>query len=39
VRSHLFDPLTTEQLAALRDISDTLLDHLSDQDAQPGDRS
>ena len=25
VRSHLFDPLTPEQLAALRDISETLL--------------
>jgi len=28
VRRHLFDQLTPEQLVALRDISDTLLEHL-----------
>jgi DNA-binding MarR family transcriptional regulator len=31
VRSNLFDRLTPTQLAALREISETLLDHLSDQ--------
>ncbi len=29
VRAHLFDPLTPEQLEQLRDISRTLLEHLS----------
>jgi DNA-binding MarR family transcriptional regulator len=30
VRTHLFDPLTPAQLAALREISDTILAHLAD---------
>jgi DNA-binding MarR family transcriptional regulator len=30
VRTHLFDSLTPAQLAALRDISDTILAHLAD---------
>ena len=34
VRTHLFDQLTPEQVAAMRDIGDTLLRYLTDQ-AQP----
>jgi DNA-binding MarR family transcriptional regulator len=34
VRSHLFDQLTGEQQAALREISDALLAHLADEPAQ-----
>jgi DNA-binding MarR family transcriptional regulator len=30
VRTHLFDPLSPQQLGSLRDISDTILDHLAD---------
>jgi hypothetical protein len=30
VRTHLFDPLTPEQLEALRDISLTIIDHLAE---------
>lgn len=37
VRTHLFDPLTREQQAALREISDTLLAHLRDGDRPPPD--
>jgi hypothetical protein len=29
VRTHLFDQLTPEQVAAMRDIGETLLRHLS----------
>jgi len=32
VRSHLFDPLNKDQLAALQDICETLVAHLAEQD-------
>jgi DNA-binding MarR family transcriptional regulator len=35
VRRHLFDVLTPEQVAALRDISDTIIGHLSDSPVWP----
>jgi DNA-binding MarR family transcriptional regulator len=35
VRAHLFDQLSREQVAALRDISDTLVAHLSEAPVWP----
>jgi DNA-binding MarR family transcriptional regulator len=35
VRTHLFDPLTPEQVEALRDISDALVAHLADTPVWP----
>jgi DNA-binding MarR family transcriptional regulator len=35
VRANLFDPLSPEQVAALRDISDTLVAHLADAPIWP----
>ena len=37
VRAHLFDPLTSEQLAALAEVSDALLEHLLPLAAARGD--
>ncbi|MGH3616218.1 MAG: MarR family winged helix-turn-helix transcriptional regulator [Pseudonocardia sp.] len=37
VRTHLFDQLTVEQQAALREISDALVAHLAEAPIQPAD--